>query len=468
MKLLKSVTILAVAYIIVYFAGAWVLKFVGLSYGTWVSYRTWVGAFEEIIIIWILPLLGIIWTGVWLKKKSAWSRVAKCMLQVAEVAIYVCWSYVGFFIFVFSLNEEKALTPNLLATNYGVGLGSYYVCERPISLFFKVHGTLTEEDKVEYLEEKYGREFEIGDADDEAIYDKEFPEIRIRVRFSTDSGEFWDDYVQGVLADCLTEGMEELDIEREYYVSEDFRGYNYFYIHLKDEGDIPSLAEDVSKLIGYVCKRTNLFEEHWGNLYFYCGEIKSHILFGRFDRWDKADANDYLDPEKLEELIGENYKEALDSQRKKEEYEREQEELLKSQISQEAEEEYIDPIETSAKIIYNAVLAEQEYSYEVCHNAKGNLYINLGSRPAGEAGDQFNTGMYCFTLVYDRTSKNGACELFVLYKEHYAEEDGMGQSDATAILNMYAVEVDTGKVVAANKQSWSDVGTREYRELTGE
>ncbi len=461
MKFLKGVTILSVAYVGVCPAGAWVLKYVGMSY------REWVVAFEEIIIIWILPLLGIIWTGVWFKKKSAWSSVAKFMLLVAEVAIYVCWSYVGFFIFVFSLNEEKVLTPNLLATNYGVGLGTYYVCERPVSLFFKLQGTLTEEDKIEYLEKKYGRKFEIGNADDKAIYDKDFPGVSIHIRFSTDSGEFWDDYVEGVLADCLTEGMEELGIDREYYVSEDFIGYNYFYIHLKDEGDIPGLAEDVSRLIGYVCKRTNLFEEHWGYLYFYCGEIKSHILFGRFDRWDKADASDYLDPEKLEELIWKNYKADLESQRRREEYEREHEELLESQISQEAG-EYIDPIETNAKIIYDAVLAEQEYSYEVCYNAKGNLYINLGSRPAGEAGDQFNTGIYCFTLVYDRTSKNGGCELFVLYKEHYAEEGGMGQSDATAILNMYAVEVDTGKVVAADKHSWSDVGTREYRELTGE
>lgn len=455
MKALKGVTILAAAYIAVYFVGACLLGFIGMSY------RSWVDIVEKIIIIWILPLLGIIWTGVWMKKKSPWKYAVKIMLLAAEAAIYVCWTYVGFLIFVLSVNEEKALTSNLLATNYGIGMGTYYECERPVALFFKVPAALTVEDKLEYLDEKYHREFETDSAGGGEFYDAEFPEVGIHVRFSTDSGEFRDDYVEGVLANCLAEGMEEMDIDREYYISEDFRGYNYFYIHLKDENDIPGLAEDVSRLTDYVCRRTNLFEENWGNLYFYCGEIQSQILFGRFD--------EYSDPEKLEERIGERYEAALDYQRKTEEYKREQEELLQTQTSQEAGEEYIDPVEANARIIYDAVLAEQGYSYEVCYNAKGNLYINLGSRPAGEPEDLYHTGTYSFTLVYDRTSKNGACELFVLYKEHYAEEDGgMGQNDGTAILDMYAVEVDTGKVVVADKQSWSDVGAGEYRELTGE
>jgi hypothetical protein len=67
--------------------------------------------------------------------------------------------------------------------------------------------------------------------------------------------------------------------------------------------------------------------------------------------------------------------------------------------------------------------------------------------------------------VYDRPSKNGKCELFVFYKEHYTEE---GTNDSTAILDMYAVEKSTGKVITADKQSWSDVGTQEYRNATGE
>ncbi|MDE7199858.1 MAG: hypothetical protein K2O15_13395, partial [Lachnospiraceae bacterium] len=63
--------------------------------------------------------------------------------------------------------------------------------------------------------------------------------------------------------------------------------------------------------------------------------------------------------------------------------------------------------------------------------------------------------------VYDRTSENGACELLVLYRS----QEG---SDNEAIVDMYAVETATGKVVASGRKAWSDVGTKEYREMTGE
>ena len=56
--------------------------------------------------------------------------------------------------------------------------------------------------------------------------------------------------------------------------------------------------------------------------------------------------------------------------------------------------------------MYDAVLAAEGYSYEVCY-AKGNLYIDLGSK----VSDKDDGKIYYYRLVYDRTSKNGACEL---------------------------------------------------------
>ena len=99
----------------------------------------------------------------------------------------------------------------------------------------------------------------------------------------------------------------------------------------------------------------------------------------------------------------------------------------------------------------------QGYSYEVCYNAKGNLYIDLGSK----VSDKDDGKTYYYRLVYDRTSKNGACELFVLYRSTETW-------DNEAIVDMYAVENDTGKVVVSGRKTWSDVGTKEYREMTGE
>ena len=117
----------------------------------------------------------------------------------------------------------------------------------------------------------------------------------------------------------------------------------------------------------------------------------------------------------------------------------------------------IDGIEEAAKVIYEAVLEKEGFSYEVCYNAKGNLYIDLGSKVL----DEDDGKAYSYRLVYDRPSKNGACELFVLYRS-------AGGTSDEVIEDMYAVEIDTGKVVASGKKAWSDVGTKEYRELTGE
>ena len=112
--------------------------------------------------------------------------------------------------------------------------------------------------------------------------------------------------------------------------------------------------------------------------------------------------------------------------------------------------------EEAAKAVYDAALAEEGFSYEVYYNAKGNLYIDLGTKTSEENGK-----VYSYCLVYDRPSKNGACELLVLYRS-------VEGSDNEAIVDMYAVETATGKVVASGRKAWSDVGTKEYREMTGE
>ncbi len=110
--------------------------------------------------------------------------------------------------------------------------------------------------------------------------------------------------------------------------------------------------------------------------------------------------------------------------------------------------------EKPAKMIYDAFLAKEGFSYEVCYNAQGNFYLDLGSK---EEGGQ----LYHYRLVYDLPSKNGLCELFVLYR---AEEG----ADEEAIVDMYAAKPDTGEVVRSGRKAWSDVGTKAYRDLTGE
>lgn len=86
-------------------------------------------------------------------------------------------------------------------------------------------------------------------------------------------------------------------------------------------------------------------------------------------------------------------------------------------------------------------------------NAKGNFYAVF------ESGEDEETS-WENRLVYDRTSRNGACELFVYEREETGKD--------TKILGFYAVNKTTGEVISGEKTTWSEVGSKAYREATGE
>lgn len=87
------------------------------------------------------------------------------------------------------------------------------------------------------------------------------------------------------------------------------------------------------------------------------------------------------------------------------------------------------------------------------YNAKGNFYAIFES--GEEDGNTWDN-----RLVYDRTSANGACELFVYEREETGKD--------TQLLGFYAVNKSTGEVISGEKTSWSEVGSEAYREATGE
>ena len=101
-------------------------------------------------------------------------------------------------------------------------------------------------------------------------------------------------------------------------------------------------------------------------------------------------------------------------------------------------------------------------SYECTYNAKGNFYGILGE---GEEVKDGETLMTRRTVVYDRISKNGKCQLFVAYKEY---RDMDGNDRGTVILDFYAVDRESGKVIAGNKTAWGQVASKEYQEATGD
>ncbi len=119
--------------------------------------------------------------------------------------------------------------------------------------------------------------------------------------------------------------------------------------------------------------------------------------------------------------------------------------------------------ENAARTVYEAVFQQEGKTYQETYNAKGNLYIVLDTYDT-VFQEQDVTARE--TLVYDRVSENGRCQLFVYYQEHY--DSSGNQLDNTSILNFYAVDMTTGQVTAADKTSWSESASEAYHQATGE
>lgn len=468
MKKTTVATIIVAIISILFVTGSYVIRHTELSY------RMWVQACGGVTVIFILPLLLIVSIGRYLYQKVKVRNVIKVILSLGVGAGYCIWAYFGIFLLAFSLDTEKRLTDDLLVVNKGF-LDPYYAYYRPVAFFFKVPGALNDEVKVEYLEEKYHKDFHFGAGQENAetiIYAEEYPEINISV--SLWGMELTDNFVESITTKYLEEGFRELGITREYYVSENYAGHSgWMYMELKDERDIPAFAQDASGLIQYVTEKSDLWKDYRGILLFYSGEeqeIKGQLPFGKMSQWDEISKDYYLYPEQIEIVLAAQYEDAKDrlDRRKQLGYEvdgnaaSEQDNAGAVHLTTDFA---VDSIEQAAETIYNNVLKDAGYTCKVKYNAAGNLYLDLGSRPAGEPEDKNSTGTYYFSLVYDRTSKNGACELFVLYKEHYTED---GINDGTTILDMYAVEIATGNVIAADKHHWEELSSQAYRDVTGE
>lgn len=70
-------------------------------------------------------------------------------------------------------------------------------------------------------------------------------------------------------------------------------------------------------------------------------------------------------------------------------------------------------------------------------------------------------------VLFDRRSANEKCLLYVQYRADKGADGTWAPADAQ-IVDIYAYDEGSGAVVASGKKSWSDSGTQEYRDLTGE
>lgn len=124
--------------------------------------------------------------------------------------------------------------------------------------------------------------------------------------------------------------------------------------------------------------------------------------------------------------------------------------------SSEVAQQEAEQIDAGYKAVYDAALKSQGYGYQVTYNAKGDEQVILSK-----------DSEKIVLLVYDRESANGACALFAL-ESCPVEGYGSWSIDGATLLDEYAYVHETGEVIASGKTSWSDAGTQEFRDVTGE
>lgn len=425
-----------------------------------IVFRAWAQELGQLIVGIVTPIMILVLALMLLCGNERVCQAVKTVCVVAAViacSLYVC---VAMLFLMLGSQEERRLTRHLLVADASFLSERNPVYYRPIAFFFKRRTQVTEEDWKEYLEEKYQRPFGLL-ASGGIIYDWANPDVHVSVWPSGMALE--DNYVEEMTLAGLLEVYRSVDMERGYHIiAENDREY----LCLESSGyeDIPALSEDMVCLMAGVMSggfsrsgdAAEIYQEYRGVVYFsFGGEegCRGSVSFGgKNGQWP-------IDVEAVVRTAYRRYEddrpaEALERYPDRKEYSAGLEEPVTEQESE--PEISSDYREEAAKAVYDAVLAEEGFSYEVCYNAKGNLYIDLGSKTSDEEGK-----VYSYRLVYDRPSRNGACELLVLYRT----AEG---SDSEAIVDMYAVETATGKVAASGRKAWSDVGTEEYREMTGE
>lgn len=463
MKAVKRITLVLVCISALYMALSALFSF------TDVAFRAWVQMLGQLIAGIVTPIMILVLALMLLCSNERVCQAVKTVCIAA--AVIVCGIYVCFAMFFILLGSqaERRLTRHLLVTDESFLSETNPVYYRPKAFFFKRRTQITEEDQTAYLEEKYQRKFGVLEQDgvEGVIYDWRLPEVKVSVWPSGMSLE--DNYVEELTLTELLAVYRGVDMERGYHIVE-VNGREYLCMEASGYDDIPALSEDVVCLMAGVMSggfsmsgdAAEIYQEYKGTVYFSFGSEEGYVgnvpFGGKNGEWP-------IDVEAVAHVayrkyVNDEFGETRERYPDREKDGSGSEDNISEPSSESEPETELEPEpdyrEVAAKAVYDVVLAKEGFSCEVCYNAKGNLYLDLGAKESEEDGK-----VYTYRLVYDRPSKNGACELLVLYRS-------LEGSDDEAIVDMYAVETATGKVAASGRKAWSDVGTKEYREMTGE
>ncbi len=202
MKILKRMTLASAGVSVMYIALAALLPFTELSF------RTWAVILGQMITFLLTPLLGISILIALLWKNEYAGDAIKGVVTLFTVLVCGLGSFFICIVILLLADDERPLTRHLLVVRKEYENSMYY---RPIALFFRKQTVVTDEDKLDYLSEKYDRTFFMENGNGR-IYEPNHTELTITVRLR--DVVFTDDYVEQMTVSYLLEGYEMLDMDR--------------------------------------------------------------------------------------------------------------------------------------------------------------------------------------------------------------------------------------------------------------
>lgn len=445
-------------------AAFWIVK-VMLPKG--MEYRAWA---QMAGIIWsflIMPLSFIVFEQMLLwGKRGKGNPVFKSILAAVSLGVFVIYFIIAIVIvWVAKLDQgkETVFAEGIIQTQteYVGSVASRSTYEEPVGFFFKREYEPITDVLLLSMEKKYGESFVLTGKPQEGftgpyeVCPAGKPEVVIKVQeilgyFSDDYSIMWAYYLmqEEAAASCPERALRtSTGVSREDYLA------SAIVTECNGPEDMRACAEDVAALIG-AALQDDFFQKpgRTVKLVVQCGDGAGNSKEAYFYFGNKSNGRTEYDYESDRytdaDLV---YKKLLDT--------------FDGMGAEAVAEHEASPyfVEGAYKELYEEMFADNGYPYDCRYNAKGNFYAWL-CNGEGELESTPGTFDYTETVVYDRESKNGKCHLFVHYRTYYQD----GTEYTTAILDMYAVDMKTGRVYASGRHAWADVGNEAYREATGE
>ena len=185
--------------------------YIVISYGltfTELHFREWVKAVGIICTGIIIPFLGMLLIRQNIYSRHEITKTKGIIMHLVGLVCFAAWVSLVFLYLLFHVDEDKRLTKSLMVSNEAEFLQenviAYY---EPVGVFLKKCCGRTQEKNQEYLVEKYGKE----------VLER-YRGLEVFVYFESFDIGLGDNLVDEVFRMYVIQALEDLDIDRNYYV----------------------------------------------------------------------------------------------------------------------------------------------------------------------------------------------------------------------------------------------------------